>query len=268
MKTPERRPEPSSDPVLPCGCSPKAAAAWPLAGTCQDAGLEPTRIRAITIDLDDTLWPIWPTIERAEAVLQDWLKANAPLTAALCRDSKVLRDVRLQLNAERPDLAHDMSSLRREAIRRVLLLGGEDPALAEPAFEVFFAERQRVDLFEDAVPALEFLSARFPVVALSNGNADVHRVGIGAHFRAAISARAFGVGKPDVRIFHAAAQAAGVDATQVLHIGDDAHLDGVGALNAGMQLAWVNRSGQTWEHAPLQPHITVSELQALCAALA
>ena len=104
-------------------------------------------------------------------------------------------------------------------------------------------------------------------MALSNGNADVHRVGIGAHFKAAISAREFGVGKPDVRIFHAAAAAAGVASHEVLHIGDDAHLDGVGALNAGMQLAWVNRHGHAWDHAPLQPHITLSDLRVLCDAL-
>jgi putative hydrolase of the HAD superfamily len=75
------------------------------------------------------------------------------------------------------------------------------------------------------------------------------------------------VGKPDERIFHASARAAGVAAHQVLHIGDDAHLDGVGALNAGMQLAWVNREGHTWPHAPLVPHITVSDLRHLCVAL-
>jgi putative hydrolase of the HAD superfamily len=232
-----------------------------------DRGLDPARIRAITLDLDDTLWPIWPTIERAERVLQDWLDANAPATGALCRDRALLREVREGLNAERPDLAHDMTALRREAIRRVLLRGGEDPMLAEPAFEVFFAERQRVDLFDDALPMLAFLSERFPVVALSNGNADVHRVGIGAHFRASVSAREFGIGKPDPRIFHAAAEAAGVAAYEVLHIGDDAHLDAVGALNAGMQVAWLNREGQAWAHAPLQPHITVPDLLALCRAL-
>jgi putative hydrolase of the HAD superfamily len=239
----------------------------PAACVVADQGLDLSRIRAITIDLDDTLWPIWPTIARAEAVLQAWLDTHAPTAAALCRDKGVLREVRNQMNTERPDLAHDMSALRRESIRLVLQRAGDDPALAEPAFEVFFAERQRVDLFDDALPALEFLSGRFPVVALSNGNADVHRVGIGAHFRASIAAREFGVGKPDPRIFHAAAEAAGVEASQVLHIGDDAHLDGVGALNAGMQLAWVNREGHAWAHAPLAPHITVSELLALCRAL-
>lgn len=229
--------------------------------------LDLARICAITLDLDDTLWPIWPIIARAEAALQAWLEANAPSTGALCRDRTVLLRVREALNAERPDLAHDMSALRHEAIRRVLLRGGDDPALADPAFEVFFAERQRVDLFDDALPMLAFLSERFPVVALSNGNADVHRVGIGEHFHASVSSREFGIGKPDPRIFHAAAEAAGVVSGEVLHIGDDARLDGVGALNAGMQMAWVNREGHAWAHAPLQPHLTVTDLHALCRAL-
>lgn len=231
------------------------------------AVLDPSRVKALTLDLDDTLWPIWPTIARAEQVLADWLAQHAPATAALGADRQTLRAVREQVGRERPDLAHDLSALRRESIRGLLRQAGDDPALAEPAFEVFFAERQRVELFEDALPALERLSARYPLVALSNGNADVHRVGIGAHFTAAISAREFGVAKPDVRIFHAAAAAAGVAPQAVLHIGDDAHLDGVGALNAGMQLAWVNRQGHAWDHAPLQPHITLSDLRVLCDAL-
>ncbi|MDP2419102.1 MAG: HAD family hydrolase [Hydrogenophaga sp.] len=229
--------------------------------------LDVSRIRAITLDLDDTLWPIWPTITRAENVLQAWLADHAPATAALCAAPGALREVRNHMNTTRPDLAHDMSALRRESIRLVLQRAGDDPALAEDAFEVFFAERQRVELFADALPALTFLSSRFPVVAVSNGNADVHRVGLGAHFVAALSAREFGVGKPDPRIFHAAAEAAGVSAAQVLHIGDDAHLDGVGALNAGMQAAWLNREGQPWAHGPRQPHTTVADLLALCRQL-
>lgn len=232
-----------------------------------DAGLDVGRIRAITLDLDDTLWPIWPTIKRAENVLQAWLDQHAPATAALGRDKDTLRAVRNQMVELRPDLMHDMSALRRESIRLLLNRGGEDPALAEPAFEVFFEARHRVELFDDALPMLEFLASRFPVVALSNGNADVDRLGIGAHFHASLNAHGFGVPKPDARIFHAAAQAAGVAPDAVLHIGDDAHLDGVGALNAGMQLAWVNREGQAWEHAPLAPHLTVQDLHALVKAL-
>ena len=244
-------------------CNAKGPDADPVA----DLGLDVSRIRAITIDLDDTLWPIWPIIARAENALQAWLTQHAPATAALCAAPGTLRELRNQMNITRPDLAHDMSGLRRESIRLVLQRAGDDPSLAEPAFEVFFAERHRVDLFDDALPALEWLSGRYPVVAVSNGNADVDRVGIGAHFRASLNAHGFGAAKPHPSIFLAAAQAAGVEASQVLHVGDDAHLDGVGALNAGMQLAWVNRAGHAWEHAPLAPHITVTELLALCRAL-
>ena len=229
--------------------------------------LDTSRIRAITLDLDDTLWPIWPTIARAETVLQAWLQTHAPATAALCTDRNTLRAVREQMVTQRQDLAHDLAALRRESIRLLLQRGGDDTALAEPAFEVFFAERQRVELFADVLPALDFLSARFPLVALTNGNADIGRVGLGPYFKAALTAKEFGVGKPDPRIFHAAAQAAGVEPAQVLHIGDDAQLDGVGGLNAGMQFAWVNRAGHDWPHAPLQPHLTVAELASLCAAL-
>ena len=235
------------------------------------AVLEHSRIRAITLDLDDTLWPIWPTIARAESVLQTWLAEHAPATHALYGVPGALRTIRARMNHLRPDLVHDLSALRRESIRLALTQAGDDPALAEPAFEVFFDERQRVDLFEDAVPALEYLSSRWPVVALSNGNADIQRVGLGRYFHAAVSAREAGAAKPDARIFHSAARAAGVDATQVLHIGDDAHLDGVGALRAGMQTVWLNREGVPWphdDHAPHAPHATVGNLHELQRLLA
>jgi HAD superfamily hydrolase (TIGR01549 family) len=224
--------------------------------------LDAAKISAISIDLDDTLWPIWPTIERAEKVLHEWLTVHAPMTAALFSSPSALREIREEMSRARPDLKNDMSALRRESIRLALYRAGEDPLMAEAAFEAFFAERQRVILFDDALPALEFLAARFPVVALTNGNADVHRIGLGRFFRANISARAFGVGKPDPRIFHAAAGALEVLPERVLHIGDDATLDALGALNAGMQAAWVNRGDHPWPHAQ-EPQVTVEHLSEL-----
>ncbi len=226
--------------------------------------LDLDRIQAITLDLDDTLWPVWPTIRRAEQVLVDWLAQHAPQAATLARDAEVHKAIRQSVNARHAARAHDLSFLRCEAIRELLRQAGHDPALAEPAFEVFFAERQRVDLFDDALPALAFWSARYPVVALSNGNADVHRVGLGAHFHASVSARETGVAKPDARIFEAAARAAGVPPEAVLHVGDDAHLDAVGALAVGMQVAWLDRAGQGWSQGDSRPHLVVRDLHALC----
>ncbi len=231
------------------------------------------KIRAISLDLDDTLWPIWPTIERAEQVLLAWLTEHAPATAAMCATPGALREIRAHMVTHRPDLAHDMSGLRRESIRLALTRAGDDPALAEPAFEAFFAERQNVTLYPDVLPALEFLAARYPLVSLSNGNADLQRVGLARYFRGGISAFAFGVAKPDARIFHAAADLAGVAAHEVLHVGDDTLLDVLGARKAGMQAAWVNRAQAPWPHADGAqadghvPDLEFASFSQLCDAL-
>ncbi|MFN4004821.1 MAG: HAD family hydrolase [Hylemonella sp.] len=228
---------------------------------------EPGRIRAITLDLDDTLWPIAPVIERAERALQDWLRPQAPATAGFLSDAARRLALRQRILAERPQAAHDLRALRRELLRRALQQHGEDVALVDAAYEVFIGERMRVQLYADAEPALAWLAARYPLVAVSNGNADIHRIGLGRYFRAALSAQDFGVGKPDARIFHAAAQAAGVAAQEVLHVGDDPALDIQGALGAGMHAVWVNRAGAPWPHDGYRPHASAGNLAELCRLL-
>ncbi|RYF81540.1 MAG: HAD family hydrolase [Comamonadaceae bacterium] len=228
--------------------------------------LDVRRIQAITLDLDDTLWPIWPTIERAERALHGWLQAKAPRTAELVTNPAVMRELREATASERSELAHDLAALRRESVRAALKRAGDDPALAEPAFEVFFAERQRVTLYEDALPALRWLSERYPLVAISNGNADLERTGVSRWFRTGFSAKSFGSGKPHAPIFRAAAASVGLLPRDVLHVGDDAALDVVGALNVGMQAAWLVRDERPWEHGA-RPQLIVPNLHALCVAL-
>lgn len=225
--------------------------------------LKLNKIKAITLDLDDTLWPVWPAIERAEKQLENWLNQHAPMTAALFANPSVRDDIRSHVVHSRPELKHNLSAVRLEAIRVALYRAKENPLLAEQAFAVFFAERNRVSLYDDAILALEFLSARYPVVALSNGNADIKTIGIAPYFKASISAQEFGVGKPDSRIFHAAAGAVDVSPSDALHIGDDAQLDVLGALNAGMQTVWLNRDDRAWKYEN-KPHMTVSSLTQLC----
>ena len=224
-------------------------------------------LQALTLDLDDTLWPVWPTIVRAEAQLMAWLRAQAPATAA-AHDEGSMRALRDAVARERPEWAHDFSAIRRESIRRALGASGDDPGLAEPAFEVFFAERQRVELFDDVLPALDRLAARWPIVALSNGNADVERIGIGRYFAASLSAHEFGAGKPAAPIFHAACARVGAAPAVVLHIGDDPLLDVDGALAAGLRAAWVQRAGLAASTTPSRrPHHHVGDLAALADQL-
>lgn len=228
--------------------------------------LDTARIKAITLDLDDTLWPIGPTILRAEDGLAAWLAQRAPGAAAVFANPQARLAVRAQVLQARPDMGHNLSAIRLESIRTALHQAQEDTTLAELAFEVFFAERMRVELFDDVLPALTALAARYPLLAVTNGNAHVSRVGLGEFFAHSLSATDFGMAKPDPRIFHAAAGLAGVAASEVLHVGDDAAMDVLGAMGAGMQAVWVNRVGHAWEHET-QAHITVTSLAELADLL-
>ncbi len=229
--------------------------------------LDFSRIKAITLDLDDTLWPVWPVIERAEKALEDWLGPRAPMTTVLFSNAATRQEIRAHVVCLRPDLTHNLSAIRREMIRVALFRSGEDTLLADEGYNVFFEERNRVVLFEDALSTLEFLSKRYPLVALSNGNADIGRIGIKPYFQAGINAQEFGIGKPDPRIFHAAAAAVDTSPMNILHIGDDPVLDVLGALNVNMQTVWLNRAASPWTHEQT-PHATVSNLNQLCVAIA
>jgi putative hydrolase of the HAD superfamily len=199
------------------------------------------QVTALTIDLDDTLWPVKPPLLAAEHTLADWLRRHAPATAAGIGGPGGMLALRAQVAAERPDWAHDLSAIRLETIRRALRRHGDDPALAETAFEVFFEVRHQVTLYEDVKPALERLSRRYRLVAVSNGNAEVARVGLGAYFTGSVSARLHGAAKPDPSIFLAACAAVGAAPHCVLHLGDDPALDIDGALAAGLQAGWICR---------------------------
>ena len=225
-------------------------------------------LHALTLDLDDTLWPVGPTIARADRQMWGWLAQHAPATHA-ARNTAALAALRASVARDRPDWAHDMSAMRLETVRRALTAAGDDPALAAPAFEVFFNERQQVTLYDDVLSALARLAARWPLVALSNGNADVRRMpGLAPFFHAAVSARDVGLGKPAPEAFAEACRRAGAMPTRTLHIGDDPALDVDGALAAGLQAAWVQRPDALAARRPLgTPHHEVSALDILADRL-
>jgi 2-haloalkanoic acid dehalogenase type II len=224
--------------------------------------------RAITLDLDDTLWPVWPAIVRAEQALHDWLRAHAPATASTF-DIAGLRQLRDQIGRAHPDKAHDLSWLRQTSIARALAHCGEDEALAEAAFALFLDHRHRVDLYPDVPQALAALAARWPVLALTNGNADLQRIGLAPHFVGNLTARDFGRGKPDPAFFHAACERLGCAPHEVLHVGDDWALDIEGAAAAGLATAWIHRPGHADKPAgtPTQATLVLGSLAELVAAL-
>jgi HAD superfamily hydrolase (TIGR01549 family) len=218
--------------------------------------------RAITLDLDDTLWPIAPVIARAEAALNDWMLVHAPNTAALYPVA-TMRSLRDAVALANPHLAHDFTAQRKLSLARALADGGHDPELAEAAFAAFHLARNRVELYPDVERALGRLAAQTPLAALTNGNADLMQIGLQHSFVFALGAREHGSGKPDAGIFRAACMRLNVAPHEVLHVGDDPELDVVGAARAGLRTCWINRRNETWTHADVRPDLVFADLDAL-----
>lgn len=223
-------------------------------------------IRAVTIDLDDTLWPIAPVIVQAEARMYDLLTAYCPPVAA-SYDMDGLRTVRAQVELDFPELRHDLTAMRKLTLERVLLECGCDTAYVKPVFEEFMRARNEVALFPDVIPSLEQLSKRFPLVSISNGNADLARIGLRRFFSACVSATEVGVAKPHPRTFLTACDRAGYPPECTIHIGDHPHQDILGAAEVGMRTIWMNREGHVWSHEH-QPDAEVCSLYDVTELLA
>ena len=202
-------------------------------------------ILALTLDLDDTLWPVLPALERADQAVDAWLQQHHP-EVARAWPITAMRALRAQIAAERLDLAHDFTTQRQLTMRHAFAACGIADAPIDALWEIYFAARNSVELYPDSLPALQRITARWPLVSLTNGNADLQRIGIHAHFAHQICSRDTGVAKPDPRIFLAAADLLGVAPAEVLHVGDDPAMDICGARDAGLRTAWINREGRPW----------------------
>jgi putative hydrolase of the HAD superfamily len=202
------------------------------------------QIRALTFDLDDTLWDNRPVLTAAEQTLYAWLVKHYPrIGQRYSMDD--MREMRMELMRQRPALGHKMTELRKVSLAVAADAAGYDQSLVEPAFEVFLQARHRITLYDDVVPALQaFKRAGYRVGSMTNGNADVNRLGLGHLFDFSLSAETVGSGKPDPQIFQAACHYANVEPTELAHIGDDPKTDLLGGQTAGVKVIWMNRQRQ------------------------
>lgn len=200
----------------------------------------PLRPKALLFDLDDTLWPIGPVIAEAEILLHAWLAEHAPRVARRFSIEQ-LRERRLALLAEQPQLHIDLGELRRIGLLAAFADAGEDAAKVAPAMALFHRARNAVTPYEDVLPGLARLQGSILLGSISNGVADLESIGMAHHFTVSLAANRFGRAKPDPAIFHAACAALGVAPAEAVYVGDDLQLDVAGAQNAGMRALWLNR---------------------------
>ena len=221
-------------------------------------------IRAIAFDLDNTLWDVEPVLERAEQCLAAWLQEHCP-RLALSREQ--MRAAREQLARREPHNAHDLSYLRVATLTAHAREHGYDERVALDAFEVFLAARNVVEIFPDVAPALARLRLRYALASLSNGNADLARIGLEHVFNVSLNARQIGAAKPHPRCFERLARELALDPGAIAYVGDDPQLDVAAARDAGLRTVWMNRRAHAWPQELPPADLTVRDCAQLAAAL-
>ena len=221
-------------------------------------------IRTITLDLDDTLWDVLPVIERAEQRLYDWLGENYPgITEMFAMEE--MRILRQEILEKHQDKVHDLSFLRRTVLTEAARAAGYRVFAVDEAFAVFDEVRNDIDLFPESRPALEALSERFTLIAVTNGNANLEMIGIEDFFDGHVNAAMAGAAKPARPIFDAAVEAGGASRAETVHVGDHPLYDVHGAREAGLRTVWVNRNGAAWPTEYATPDAEVHNVGELVA---
>lgn len=197
-------------------------------------------IAAITFDLDDTLWACAPVINHAEQIYYDFLLEHYPLICAE-NTQEQLRHSRGELIADAPELSNDVSEWRLRATRDLLSRYGYDTGMAEQVFEAFLSARQKVEFYPEVLAALQDLSFHYRLGSLTNGNADLQKIGVSHLFDSALYASLQLPAKPEPDMFLRASEELGVAPEAILHVGDNAHTDIEGARRVGCKTAWINR---------------------------
>lgn len=228
--------------------------------------MDPGRVRAICFDLDNTLWDIEPVLARAERILADWLEARYPRIPQRFTAQDMLAG-RAALLAEQPERAHDLTFLRLETLARLAAAAGYAREIAHEAFAVWHAARNRCTPHPEVLPALTALGARFRLATLTNGNADLARIGIAHHFEISLHAAALGCAKPDARVYRALADALTLTPAEILFVGDEPHADVIGPRAAGMQTVWVNRAHVAWPAGLPTADATIARIDELVELL-
>jgi putative hydrolase of the HAD superfamily len=197
-------------------------------------------IKAISFDLDDTLYNNKPVINKAYRLLYSFLEDNYPnISDYFSFDDFVSSAVTIK---QKHSTIIDLNTIRRLHIKTILTAAGYNinSSQVDQAFEVFWLARQDIKLFPEANIVLSTLAKSFPLVAISNGNACIKMMGLDTFFQFAVSPLDTGEPKPHPSMFLYATQKLGIQPQELLHIGDKVEIDIDGAHKAGCHSIWFN----------------------------
>ncbi|EPC00054.1 hypothetical protein L861_07770 [Litchfieldella anticariensis FP35 = DSM 16096] len=209
---------------------------------------------ALTFDLDDTLWDNRPVMEHAETGHYAWLDEalaawhgthldqngrygeRFPLSAYQAR--------RLELAKRHPLRRGDFTWIRERSLSELLEEYGLPRSAARmwaaAAIDRFLELRHHLTPYPEVETLLDELRSRYRLAAITNGNADLTRLPLAAHFPVTIAAGEMLAPKPDARPFLAALARLGSTPSRALHVGDSWREDVLPAWRLGMRVAWID----------------------------
>lgn len=221
--------------------------------------------KAISFDLDDTLYDNHPIIENAELSILAYINKNFPELAELTRKQWLLyKNIEIR---NFPELAHDVSLARLQTLTRVMTIYGipqyKAVEYAKQTLAEFVKLRSNFTVPQESVQLLEKLAKYYPLIALTNGNVDAAQIQLDNKFRFILKAGNGLKSKPQGDLFIEAARRLDIDVSDILHVGDHLISDVYGAQNNGAQAIWFNPNKQSLNGARLLPSVEISHLDQL-----
>ncbi|MFM2480714.1 HAD-IA family hydrolase [Celerinatantimonas sp. YJH-8] len=215
---------------------------------------------ALSFDLDDTLYDNRPVIRRATQWMTDTLadELGRRINWVAYKEQALQQD---------PSLVHDVTEWRRAWLYLGLKTQGiaHPKARADELLDAFVAVRSDFVVPEASHQLLKTLAERYPLVAMTNGNVDIHKIGLAPYFTHIYYAGGGYRQKPHADLFTHAAAALQLAPAQMAHIGDDPITDVYGAVSNGYQAIWLN--DQQHSMPVVLPHLMVTTLDELSAPL-
>ena len=226
-------------------------------------------IKALSFDLDDTLYDNVPVIARAELLFSQYLYEKYCLKKE-ASDPAFWSAVRRELVRADSRYDSDMTLWRTHSIMHGLKKLNIKISEAEAHQEAlhFIRIRSEIAVPQSSFDLLSDLRKSYPIAAVSNGNSDLKQDGLDSYFDYDLRASFDGPRcKPNPDLFLLSAKKLGVKPCELLHIGDDPLTDIQGAVLAGVNACWLVKgiAGKNagFEALSCLPHVAIAELSEL-----
>ena len=228
----------------------------------------PNDFEVLSFDLDDTLYQNEDVIIKAEQAQFDEVCRLIPKAKELGID--MWRDLKWQVATEMPEARHDVSEWRVQVVKKGLAnLGITDQEAVDQVYDAFFQARSNFTVPAQTFSVLAELKTKFKLIAVTNGNVDINRIGLAEYFDGYYRA-----GEQNCRmkpypdmLLKATKDLALGSPDKILHLGDSVLADVKAAQNAGVPSLWFNPKNKAYPRGFALPTAEYSGMRDLLALL-